>query len=1016
MKHRRTAFFPLLGAVLGCGCAASEPAPERGSPGPSLAEWHAGRGIAPRSVVPVVKPLALDARPVRAVVELEGAPITAVQALEPDVKLTLTEREALRSVLLTRQAGVRRELETLGAQVLHGYQNAYNGVSVLAHRSELARIAKLPGVVAVHPLRPKKLSTTSAPEFVSAPAVWARGPKGLHGEAIKVAVVDTGIDYTHANFGGPGTPAAYARAHANEAGTPDPRFFGPHAARVKGGVDLVGDAYDADSDDPEIATPHPDSNPLDCEGHGSHVAGILGGSGVTLDGRTYRGSYDVDTLSHAFRIPPGTAPRVDLYAVRIFGCTGETLEDVDAIEWAVDHDMDVINLSLGTDLAGADEPAAVAAANAVKSGVVVVAAAGNAGAAPYVAGSPANGDGVLSVGALDAQESVPAAVLSGEGARLTALALNSANFADGTPFRVVPLGTPDALATGCNAADYDRPDVAGALVVMLRGDCYFDDRMALALEAGAGALALVNDTEGYPPSLGQTPDFPLPFFGVLAADAPALLQEGLVTVEHASLANPDFRALAEFSSSGPRMGDSALEPSLVAPGVDIVSTAVGSGSEGLELSGTSMASPVVAGLAALVRQAHPRWRALEVANVLANTAEPSLLGAYSARRAGTGVPVVTAAVKSSAVAEADGLAALNFGFVELPHALSLRRSVTLHNLANVPMRFDVTVPAASRQGFPHELELPASVQVPAHGSVAVGVRLTLAGSSSVDPLAFDELAGMLVFTPQAHANAGVTLRVPYYAVVRPEARLVAKATLPNARRASGLLTLTNHGSKVAGSAEVLAWGIDSPADATGCEDVRAAGVESLAYGDDRLLVFAVNGWRRCSSASENEYDLAVQLENGDVYLVAGIDAGLVQYGAVSGELATLVVNLASGEFTLMPAVAGSDSGVVYLTALASELGLSASAPRFSYAVQVSSLFDASAVDAPAGVATFNAFSPSLAGTGRSLSVDRNGTASVALGLHAKEWARTPAKGFMVVLAENAPGAPQTSLFELGHAN
>src|SRR3954466_15093691 len=159
MKQRNSGILPILGVVLGCGCAASEPAPGKVSQEPSLAQLHAGRGIAPRSIVPVVKPLALDTRPVRAVVELAGEPITAVQARKPDVKLTVAERESLRSVLVTQQAGIRQELETLGAQVVHTYQNAYNGVSVLTRRSELARLAKLPGVVAVHPLRPKRLSS-----------------------------------------------------------------------------------------------------------------------------------------------------------------------------------------------------------------------------------------------------------------------------------------------------------------------------------------------------------------------------------------------------------------------------------------------------------------------------------------------------------------------------------------------------------------------------------------------------------------------------------------------------------------------------------------------------------------------------------------------------------------------------------------------------------------------------------------------------------------------------------------
>src|SRR5437879_1499613 len=76
--------------------------------------------------------------------------------------------------------------------------------------------------------------------FIGTPAVWPS--LGLHGEGVKIASIDTGIDYTHANFAGPGTPAAYTVAHAGETMPADPRFFGPSAPRVKGGIDLVGDS------------------------------------------------------------------------------------------------------------------------------------------------------------------------------------------------------------------------------------------------------------------------------------------------------------------------------------------------------------------------------------------------------------------------------------------------------------------------------------------------------------------------------------------------------------------------------------------------------------------------------------------------------------------------------------------------------------------------------------------------------------------------------------------------------
>ena len=161
------------------------------------------------------------------------------------------------------------------------------------------------------------------------PLAWA-GVNGVHGEGIKVAIIDTGIDYTHANFGGPGTVAAFDAAAASSAGPADPAFFGPDAPKVKGGIDLVGDAYNANDPD---SVPVPDSNPLDCNGHGSHVAGSAAGFGVLDNGTEYTGSYDNLThVNNHFSIGPGVAPKADLYAVRVFGCEGSTNVVTEAIE------------------------------------------------------------------------------------------------------------------------------------------------------------------------------------------------------------------------------------------------------------------------------------------------------------------------------------------------------------------------------------------------------------------------------------------------------------------------------------------------------------------------------------------------------------------------------------------------------------------------------------------------------------------------------------------------------------
>jgi minor extracellular serine protease Vpr len=104
---------------------------------------------------------------------------------------------------------------------------------------------------------------------------WVPGViEGVHGEGVKIAIIDTGLDYAHANFGGPGTVAAYDAANATDTLPADPTLFGPNSiTKITGGTDLVGDDYDARSGDPVLLTPGPDPNPLDCNGHGSLVGG-----------------------------------------------------------------------------------------------------------------------------------------------------------------------------------------------------------------------------------------------------------------------------------------------------------------------------------------------------------------------------------------------------------------------------------------------------------------------------------------------------------------------------------------------------------------------------------------------------------------------------------------------------------------------------------------------------------------------------------------------------------------------
>ncbi len=329
-------------------------------------------------------PPGLDSTPVTVVVLLPGDPVAVVQETAGR-RLSRGEKDSVKSQRKNEQNAVSSQIVAAGGKIVGTFQSAINGIKVQIPSNKIGALRQIPGVVDVKGVNTYERDNVIGVPRVQAPAVWA-GIPAFRGEGMKIAIIDTGIDYTHANFGGPGTVAAFDAAFAASTSPADPALFGPARTQSQGRYRSCRRRLQRQL---IRLTPIPASRSESARlqtGHGSHVAGTAAGFGVKSDGTTYHGPYDATTYTNSFRIGPGVAPKADLYAVRVFGCDGSTDVVVDALDWAVDHDMDVVNMSLGSDYGTSDSADALASDNAVKAGVVVVASAGNANDLRYITG------------------------------------------------------------------------------------------------------------------------------------------------------------------------------------------------------------------------------------------------------------------------------------------------------------------------------------------------------------------------------------------------------------------------------------------------------------------------------------------------------------------------------------------------------------------------------------------------------------------------------------------------------
>lgn len=523
-----------------------------------------------------------SSRPTSVIVELKAESI--VEAKNKGKKQTKANLSAERGKIINAL-----EKAVVSADVNREYDYVFSGFSVELPANEVIKLLAIPGVKAVYPNVHYTADVISAEEITaeafspnmmeSAPFIGSNEAweSGFTGEGVTVAVIDTGVDYTHPDL-----------THA----------FGSYK-----GWDFVDD----DNDPQEGAGQY----------HGTHVSGTVAANGQIK----------------------GVAPEATLLGYRVLGPDGGTTEDVVAgIERAVQDGADVMNLSLGNSLNNPDWATSIALDWAMAEGVVAVTSNGNAGPNNWTVGSPGTSREAISVGATQLPYNVfTATTTSSDGTSYASSAVQGfpsegALLAlNGEDFELVDVGFGAP-------ADFAGKDLTGKVALISRGaGIAFVDKATEAKKAGAVGAVLYNNTTG---SMPLIPGMAVPTIMLNQADGQALLAKvDDVTVRfNIAFSKHVEETMADFSSRGPVTLSWMIKPDVSAPGVNIVSTFPGN--EYAALQGTSMSSPHVAGAAAILVQKNPNWGTEDVKAALMNTAvdviDPATGEAYKHNSQGAG--------------------------------------------------------------------------------------------------------------------------------------------------------------------------------------------------------------------------------------------------------------------------------------------------------------------------------------------------------------------------------------------
>ena len=901
---------------------------------------------------------------VQLAIKLQDPPLVVqvgINAKQSGITMTGDQQRAYLAQLKQKQDAVMSQINALGGVELGRVSKAHNALMVSIDARQLQALHNISGVVAVRPLADYPISST--PNLSAVPDLpttlgYLGGTtvqnEGFQGQGVRIAMLDTGIDYTHYNLGGSANVADYNAAIAVASGTPPANLF--PTTKVIGGFDFTGEVWP----NGPLA---PDPNPIDLNGHGTLTADTAGGRSL-------------DNLHF------GTAPGSQLYAVKVCSsvsssCSGVAMEE--GIEFALDPTnsgtlnsaVDIISMSIGGSFGQREDDVSETFTDVVNFGVVSVISAGNDGDVPYIIAHPASTPEVLAVAATNSVVAFGIPLVINSPANIAGTYPNTAtlSFAPITStvtsnIVYVGRGCPaGSISTGSPADPY-LANPAGAIALIDRGSCAVSLKIDAAANAGAvGVLiGLVAPGDAVSFSAGGGTNF-VPSLVITQNDANTIKNALTTQVVNGTISPNNAIALsgnvASFSSRGPNYSYNMLKPDLSAPGT-ITGALLGSGNGQTTESGTSFSAPLTSGSAALLLSKNHSLAPLDVKALLMENTEPGIfnnaatqpgvLGPLSRTGAGELRIARTIGSTTSVWDSSDPLAvSMSFGTYRVSANQSFKKKIIIRNYASTSRTYSIANTyrdAPNTTGF--TLSFPSTISVPANGSASFTVTGSLNASqlpvwtlnggsqgSNGELLNTVEYAGYLTF-----ADAADTVHLPWHILPHKSANVQLTATSLALNGNPANLPISNTPAPLNGSVDTFsltgtevqfpASVLPAPGTDFAVINLQAVGVRLVCIANCSTapvygVQFGITTWgQRSHPDVPAEFDILIDTNNDGVpdYDIFNADIGLETTGtAYSGQNGVFIANLSSGTASgpFFYTVADLDSANVILTAPLSAL-------------------------------------------------------------------------------------------------